>query len=87
MERRSGHIVRDHLLCQQIVGFDVVTRDGADEILEAHVDQHLYPLDSLARRCRHQGLLHGGEERLGKLIQLRLDGRRGLGQDQRAEQR
>jgi len=73
VERRSGHNGRYDLLRQQIEGLYVVSRDAAHEILEAYVDQRMYPLDSVARRCRQHGLLQEGEERRRDLIQLCLD--------------
>jgi hypothetical protein len=87
MERRSGHNGRYDPLRQQIEGLYVVARDAAEEVLEAYVDQRLYPLDGLVRSCRQHSLLQEGEERLGEPIQLRLDPRRGLGQDQRTDMR
>jgi len=87
MERRSGHNGRYDPLRQQIQGLYIVARDAEQEILKAYVDQRLYPLDGLVRRCRQHCLLQEGEERLGEPIQLRLDPRRGLGQHQRAEMR
>src|SRR6266567_9237851 len=87
VERRSGQQGWDDLLRQQIEGLYVVTRDAAQEILEADVDQRLQPLDSLTRGCRKHGLLQEGEGLLGEAIQLRLDPRLSLGQDQRAELR
>jgi hypothetical protein len=62
--RRSGYNGRYDLLRQQIEGLKVIDCDTAQEILEASVDQRLYPLDGVSRCCRHYGLLHEGEERL-----------------------
>ena len=85
VQRRSGHNGRYDLLRQQIEGLYVGSRDAAHEILEAYVDQRLYPLDSVARRGRQHGLLQEGQERRRELIQLRLGCCPGLGQHQHAE--
>ena len=57
VERGSGYNGRDDLLREQIEGLDVVASDAAQDILEADVDERLYPLDGLPRRGRYRGLL------------------------------